>query len=144
MVDPTPAIRYIKSQLILYTILLLFYMQEEPHFQVPKANPRVDRCSGVAPSLNKGNRKGRQGSESSSASDDPVASVVDPETLANGSGPLIGPSLARNLDKRQDEENGVKKDDKGSLNIKIHLDLHAKVKLDLEADLYGDIVIGLL
>ncbi|CAG8356391.1 unnamed protein product [Penicillium salamii] len=36
------------------------------------------------------------------------------------------------------------KDDKGSLQIKIHLNLHAKVKLELDAQVYGDIVIGLL
>jgi hypothetical protein len=69
---------------------------------------------------------------------------VDPETLANGTGQLIGPALARELDKRSDEVKGVKEDDKGSLKIRIHLDLRAKVKLDLEADLYGDIIIALL
>ncbi|KAJ5090196.1 hypothetical protein N7532_008880 [Penicillium argentinense] len=37
---------------------------------------------------------------------------------------------------------GEEKD--GSLKIKIHLNLHAKVRLDLDAKLYGDIVIGLL
>lgn len=36
------------------------------------------------------------------------------------------------------------KDDKGSLQIKIHLNLHAKVKLELDAQIYGDVVIGLL
>ncbi|CRL29417.1 unnamed protein product [Penicillium camemberti] len=35
-------------------------------------------------------------------------------------------------------------DDKGSLQIKIHLNLHAKIKLELDAQIYGDIVIGLL
>ncbi|PYH90160.1 hypothetical protein BO71DRAFT_402453 [Aspergillus ellipticus CBS 707.79] len=35
-------------------------------------------------------------------------------------------------------------DEKESLKIRIHLNLHAKVKLDLDAQLYGDIVIGLL
>ncbi|KAJ5923457.1 hypothetical protein N7454_008702 [Penicillium verhagenii] len=104
---------------------------------------RVDRCSGVAPSLGKGGRRGRLGSESSSSSNDPIESLVDPETLANGGGQLIGPAAARELDKKHKKDNQVE-DDKGSLNIKIHLDLHAKVKLDLEADLYGDIVIGLL
>jgi hypothetical protein len=67
---------------------------------------------------------------------------VDPEILANGEGQLIGPAAARELDKKN-KDNEVKKDDNGSLNIRIRLDLHAKVKLDLEADLYGDIVIGL-
>jgi hypothetical protein len=59
-------------------------------------------------------------------------------------GPLVGPGAARELDKRQREQSGNQEEEKGSLNIKIHLDLHAKVRLDLEADLYGDIVIGLL
>ena len=67
---------------------------------------------------------------------------MDPEILANGEGQLIGPAAARELDKKN-KDNEVKKDDNGSLNIRIRLDLHAKVKLDLEADLYGDIVIGL-
>lgn len=35
-------------------------------------------------------------------------------------------------------------DDKSSLKIKIHLNLHAKVRLELDAQIYGDIVIGLL
>ncbi|KAJ5298862.1 uncharacterized protein N7443_006982 [Penicillium atrosanguineum] len=118
-------------------------MQQDPSFQVPKANRRVDRCSGVTTGLGKGNRRGRQGSESSSSSNDPIDNLVDLDTMANG-GQLIGPAAARELDKRNDKDKEVKKNDNGSLNIKIHLDLHAKVKLDLEADLYGDIVIGLL
>ncbi|GLB07913.1 hypothetical protein AtubIFM57258_003281 [Aspergillus tubingensis] len=36
------------------------------------------------------------------------------------------------------------KEEKSNLKISIHLNLHAKVKLDLDAQLYGDIVIGLL
>jgi hypothetical protein len=36
------------------------------------------------------------------------------------------------------------KEEKNSLQIKIHLNLHAKVRLDLDAKLYGDVVIGLL
>lgn len=35
-------------------------------------------------------------------------------------------------------------DEKSNLKISIHLNLRAKVKLDLDAQLYGDIVIGLL
>lgn len=140
MEAPVPALRYIKAQLIFYALILLFYMQQDPSSQVEKANPRFDRCSG-APAVGKGTRKAREGSESSSSSD-PIESLVDPETMAKG-GPLIGPAAARELDKRSKKDSG-KEEDKGSLNIKIHLDLHAKVKLDLEADLYGDIVIGLL
>lgn len=139
MEAPVPALRYIKAQLIFYALILLFYMQQDPSSQVEKANPRFDRCSG-APAVGKGRRKAREGSESSSSSD-PIESLVDPETMAKG-GPLIGPAAARELDKRRKEDS--EKEDKGSLNIRIHLDLHAKVKLDLEADLYGDIVIGLL
>jgi hypothetical protein len=30
------------------------------------------------------------------------------------------------------------------LKIKIHLNIHAKVRLDLDAQIYGDVVIGLL
>lgn len=142
MSDPVPALRYIKSQFIVYTLLLLLYMQQDPSLQVTKANPKVDRCSSAAPTLGKGNRRGRQNSETSSSSSDPIESLVDPETLANGEGQLIGPAAARELDKRNKKNNET--EDNGSLNIKIHLDLHAKVKLDLEADIYGDIVIGLL
>lgn len=143
MGDPVPAVRYIKSQLIFYTLLLLLYMQQDPSLQVTEANPKVDRCSNAAPTLGKGNRRGRQNSESSTSSSDPIESLVDPETLANGEGQLIGPAAARELDKRSKKNNEEKEDD-GSLNIRIHLDLHAKVRLDLDADLYGDIVIGLL
>lgn len=144
MGDPVPALRNIKSQLILCTLILLLYMQQDPTFYATKANLKNNRCSSAAPSLGKGNRRGRQGSESSSSSNDPIESLVDPETLANGEGQLIGPAAARELDKKNKKGQEVKKDDNGSLSIKIHLDLHAKVKLDLEADLYGDIVIGLL
>ncbi|KAJ5391843.1 hypothetical protein N7509_007333 [Penicillium cosmopolitanum] len=35
-------------------------------------------------------------------------------------------------------------DEKGALKIKVHLNLHAKVRLDLDAQIYGDVVIGLL
>jgi hypothetical protein len=79
-------------------------------------------------------------------SNDPLGGLVDHEVLASGESPLIGPEAARELDRKKKESTEVEneKDDKGSLNIRIHLDLHAKVRLDLEADLYGDIVIGLL
>ncbi|KAJ5923599.1 hypothetical protein N7454_008844 [Penicillium verhagenii] len=40
--------------------------------------------------------------------------------------------------------NPLTEDEKSSLKIKIHLNLHAKVRLDLDAQIYGDIVIGLL
>ncbi|KAJ6032728.1 hypothetical protein N7540_003460 [Penicillium herquei] len=38
----------------------------------------------------------------------------------------------------------VGEEDKSSLKIKIHLNIHAKVRLELDAQIYGDIVIGLL
>jgi hypothetical protein len=140
---PSIEVHKISAHKLLDTPILLFYVQQEPYFQVSKANPRADRCSGVDPSIGKGKRRARQASESSSSSNDPIESLVDPEILANGEGQLIGPAAARELDKKNKKDNEVKKDDNGSLNIRIHLDLHAKVKLDLEADLYGDIVIGL-
>ncbi|KAJ5721667.1 uncharacterized protein N7483_009601 [Penicillium malachiteum] len=71
-----------------------------------------------------------------------MESLMDPETLASGEGKLIGPAAALILDTKRHEDD--EKEDKGSLNIRIHLDLHAKIKLGLEADLYGDVVIGLL
>ncbi|KAJ5997278.1 hypothetical protein N7499_006419 [Penicillium canescens] len=147
MGDPIPALRYIKSQLTLYTLLLFLYFQQNPPLLVTKANPKFDGCNSTAPAAAKGNRRNRQNSDDSTASSvtDPIESLVDPQTLAQGEGQLIGPSAARELDKRNKKDKGeVEKKDDGSLNIRIHLDLHAKVRLDLEADLYGDIVIGLL
>lgn len=38
----------------------------------------------------------------------------------------------------------LNEDEKSALKIKIHLNLHAKVRLDLDAQIYGDVVIGLL
>jgi hypothetical protein len=153
MGDPIPALRYIKYQLTLYTLLLFLYFQQNPPLLVTKANPKFDGCNSTAtapaPSPGRGNRRSRQNSDDSTASSaaDPIESLVDPQTLAQGEGQLIGPSAARELDKRNKKDKGEvdkKKNDDGSLNIRIHLDLHAKVRLDLEADLYGDIVIGLL
>lgn len=146
MADPVSALRYIKSQFTLYTLLLFLYFQQNPYLLVTKANPKFDGCISAAPAP-KGNRRNRQNSDDSTASSvtDPIESLVDPQTLAQGEGQLIGPSAARELDKRnKKDKNEVEKKDDGSLNIRIHLDLHAKVRLDLEADLYGDIVIGLL
>ncbi|KAJ5899732.1 hypothetical protein N7495_004476 [Penicillium taxi] len=51
-------------------------------------------------------------------------------SVANGG--LIMPGLV--------QEEG----DKAALKIKVHLNLHAKVRLDLDAKIYGDVVIGLL
>ncbi|CAP93872.1 hypothetical protein PCH_Pc16g12020 [Penicillium rubens Wisconsin 54-1255] len=98
-------------------------MQQDPSSQVGKANPRFDPCSS-APTPGRGKRKTREGSESSSPGD-PIESLVDPEVMAKA-GPLVGPGAARELDKRQREQSGNQEEEKGSLNIKIHLDLHAK------------------
>ncbi|KAJ5933811.1 hypothetical protein N7454_006140 [Penicillium verhagenii] len=38
----------------------------------------------------------------------------------------------------------LNEDEKSALKIKIHLNLHAKVRLDLDAQIYGDVVIGLM
>jgi hypothetical protein len=145
MADTLPTVRYIKSQISLHLPGGLSF--SEPISTSHKANDKHDGYDSAAPTLGKGNRRNRQNSDDSTASGstDPIDSLVDPQTLAQGEGQLIGPSAARELDKRNKKENeDVEKKNDGSLNIKIHLDLHAKVRLDLEADLYGDIVIGLL
>ncbi|KAJ5294201.1 hypothetical protein PENANT_c028G07767 [Penicillium antarcticum] len=147
MVNPTQALRYIQAQLTLYTLLLFLCLQQNPYLQVTKANSKVDGYDSDAPITGAGNRRGRQNSDDSTASDatDPIQDLVNPQTLAQGDDPLIGPSAARALDKKNKKDGDqVEKKNDGSLNIRIHLDLHAKVRLDLEADLYGDIVIGLL
>ncbi|KAJ5108172.1 hypothetical protein N7456_004847 [Penicillium angulare] len=38
----------------------------------------------------------------------------------------------------------LNEDEKSALKIKVHLNLHAKVRLDLDAQIYGDVVIGLM
>lgn len=145
MVEPVNPIRYIQSQLKLYTLILLFIIQHAS-FEVPNANSKSDRCSDLPTTSGKGNRRGRQSSASSTSSTDAIENLVKPETLANGGGELMTPAIARELAKKEKDKEIKEKgeDDKGSLQIKIHLDLHAKVRLDLDADLYGDIVIGLL
>ncbi|KAJ5589424.1 hypothetical protein N7537_012102 [Penicillium hordei] len=78
-----------------------------------------------------GGRKGNQ-------ADDTVGAVGETaqDALPSTSGLTI-PGVT-NTGKKDGE------DDKGSLQIKIHLNLHAKIKLELDAQVYGDIVIGLL
>ncbi|KAJ5634316.1 hypothetical protein N7528_002158 [Penicillium herquei] len=140
MGDPIPALRYLHNHLTFTILVLLLYLQRI--HQLIKANPHPLMSSSTALAPGKGNRKNRQGSQDSLSSNDPIESLMDPETLASGEGKLIGPAAARILDTKKHEDD--EKEDKGSLNIRIHLDLHAKIKLDLEADLYGDVVIGLL
>lgn len=78
-----------------------------------------------------GGRKGNQ-------TDDPVGAVG--ETAQGALPSTSGLSIPGVTDTgKKDGE-----DDKGSLQIKIHLNLHAKIKLELDAQIYGDIVIGLL
>jgi len=86
-----------------------------PHSPVTEAVPKL------------GNRHGTQDL-------DETAGEVG--SLAKGSASGLKPSDVT--------DTGKKEDDKGSLQIKIHLDLHAQVKLELDARVYGDIVIGLL
>ncbi|KAJ5103013.1 hypothetical protein N7532_003542 [Penicillium argentinense] len=142
MSDPTPALRYIQTHLTFSAILFLLYIQQHLFQNIIQANSNLAAPSNAPVAFGKGNRKGRQNSQDSSSSADPIDRLVDPQTLASGEGELIGPSAARILDRKKREEDEEK--DKDSLNIKIHLDLHAKVRLDLEADVYGDVVIGLL
>ncbi|KAF4764536.1 hypothetical protein N7455_003910 [Penicillium solitum] len=78
------------------------------------------------------------GRKGSNLADDPVGAVGETAqgALPSTSG-LTVPGVT-DTGKKDGE------DDKGSLQIKIHLNLHAKIKLELDAQIYGDIVIGLL
>ncbi|KAJ9488750.1 hypothetical protein VN97_g4561 [Penicillium thymicola] len=78
-----------------------------------------------------GNRKGTPADDTTGAISDTAQGAL-PKT-----GGLTIPGVT-DTGKKEGE------DDKGSLQIKIHLNLHAKVKLELDAQIYGDIVIGLL
>ncbi|KAJ5941546.1 hypothetical protein N7516_001714 [Penicillium verrucosum] len=78
-----------------------------------------------------GNRKGNPADDTTGAISDTAAGTL-PST---GGLTIPGETVTG---KKEGE------DDKGSLQIKIHLNLHAKVKLELDAQIYGDIVIGLL
>lgn len=62
---------------------------------------------------------------------DPVSNTVDQ------AGEAVGGLQIPGVTKGGDEKDG-------SLKIKVHLNLHAKVRLELDAQIYGDIVIGLL
>lgn len=76
-----------------------------------------------------GNRKGKTEDEAGGVANK-VGEVV-PGALPNSGMQVPGATLP------EDEE-------KSSLKIKIHLNIHAKVRLDLDAQIYGDVVIGLL
>ncbi|KAJ5756138.1 hypothetical protein N7533_005681 [Penicillium manginii] len=66
----------------------------------------------------------------------------DPVGDATGQAGELADGLTSGLQIPGKTQGGDEKD--GSLRIKIHLNLHAKVRLDLDAQIYGDIVIGLL
>ncbi|RAH75305.1 uncharacterized protein BO66DRAFT_444968 [Aspergillus aculeatinus CBS 121060] len=67
--------------------------------------------------------------------DPPAAAAPATNTISQG----LVPNSGMKAPGPTQEEDG-----KESLRIRIHLNLHAKVKLELDAQLYGDIVIGLL
>lgn len=66
----------------------------------------------------------------------------DPVGDATGQAGDLADNLTGGLQIPGKTQGGDEKD--GSLRIKIHLNLHAKVRLELDAQIYGDIVIGLL
>ena len=142
MSAPVSAVRYLKYQLVLSLLFIILCLQQRTPQQKQKANPQRTLRSNAPPKLGKGNRKNRQNSQVSSSSAEPIEPLSDQDALSTEQNPLIGPNAARALDSKKPQD--PEKKDKESLNIKIHLDLHAKVRLDLEADIYGDIVIGLL
>lgn len=96
----------------------------------------------------------------------PAAAAPRPEAPANSPAPQpspiteSAPKLGNRKSKSSDEgekavdvpHSGLQvpgaplqsEDEKSSLKIKIHLNIHAKVRLDLDAQVYGDVVIGLL
>ncbi|KAJ5979293.1 hypothetical protein N7501_002635 [Penicillium viridicatum] len=96
-----------------------------PHHYPKQLNPTTESV----PAL--GGRKGNP-------TDDPVGAIGE---TAQGALPSAGGLTIPGV-----TDTGKKdgEDDKGSLQIKIHLNLHAKIKLELDAQVYGDIVIGLL
>lgn len=85
------------------------------------SSPQPSLTSAATDNLPKGNRKNK-GSEEGEKTND----VVPNSGLQVPGAPL-----------QSDDE-------KSSLKIKIHLNIHAKVRLDLDAQVYGDVVIGLL
>lgn len=86
------------------------------------SSPQPSVTNPVTDALPKGDRKNK----------DAVAEVAKVgEAVPNSGMQVPGPSLQSD-------------DEKSSLKIKIHLNLHAKVRLDLDAQVYGDVVIGLL
>lgn len=84
-------------------------------------SPQPSAPSAITDNLPKGNRKNKGSDDSEKSAD----------LLPNSGLQIPGAPLQSD-------------DEKSSLKIKIHLNLHAKVRLDLDAQVYGDVVIGLL
>ncbi|KAJ5272712.1 hypothetical protein N7478_007837 [Penicillium angulare] len=107
---------------------------EQPETTTEETNPPPEQqpanTSSPPPSttdLPEGNRQARN---------DPVGGAADKAgAVAQGALPNAGLELPGNP---------LQEDEKSSLKIKIHLNIHAKVQLNLDAQIYGDIVIGLL
>ena len=97
-----------------------------PELQAP-ANSPPPSFSSVTDTLPKGGRKGNR-----------------PEEELGGVTNKVGDALPSTGLSMPNETKGGTEGKEGSLNIRIHLNLHAKVRLDLDAQIYGDIVIGLL
>ncbi|KAJ5126020.1 hypothetical protein N7448_005329 [Penicillium atrosanguineum] len=92
------------------------------------ANSPPPSISSLTDTLPKGGRKGNRPEEELGDVTNKVGDVL----------PSTGLSMPNETTK------GGTEGKEGSLNIRIHLNLHAKVRLDLDAQIYGDIVIGLL
>ncbi|KAJ6127292.1 hypothetical protein N7523_002904 [Penicillium sp. IBT 18751x] len=93
-----------------------------PELEVP-ANSPPSSVTSVTDTLPKGGRKGNGPEEE-------LGGVTNKVGNAPPSTGLTMPN----------ETKGGTEGKGGSLNIKIHLNLHAKVRLDLDAQIYGDIV----
>jgi hypothetical protein len=94
------------------------------------ANSPPPSISSLTDNIPKGGRKGNRPEEEAGNVTDKVGQVGD--------------ALPSNGLSIPGETKGGTEGKEGSLNIRIHLNLHAKVRLDLDAQIYGDIVIGLL
>ncbi|KAJ5661822.1 uncharacterized protein N7477_009438 [Penicillium maclennaniae] len=97
-----------------------------PELEVP-ANSPPPSVTSVTDTLPKGGRKGNR-----------------PEEELGGVTNKVGDALPSTGLTMPNETKGGSEGKEGRLNIKIHLSLYAKVRLDLDAQIYGDIVIGLL
>lgn len=106
--------------------------KEPPPEAEPEAlanSPSPPPSSTITDTLPKGGRKGNRPEEELGSVANKAGDAVQP---------LTGGGLSIPGETKGDTEG------KESLKIKIHLNLHAKVRLDLDAQIYGDVVIGLL